>query len=339
MKTTTLFNVIQSIVLPLTATAFGLPTLQLQNRRSLLLKAFLVESEEESKATLAAAASITYPQGGGRTSEQRRSKSAIFFQRLSLRLDTHEDKFDVHKWSASMYTLSGFMVLGAGIQNGFSDIPESLFVPFWTWSVGSVSQAITSLQMTAAYRKNDETVKKGFDVMSYALLQAVWLAIYSSPFAPQVADNFWFSSSMSLLCVFPVLAGNIHELLHLHEKMSHRARRNKEKGGDLGGIGDILAYGLAVAIGTLPAVGAIPFLTNPEHDRQWFLHCQDFPSGELFVTYGFYATVLSSLVVGFQAFAITLRDKKLISKDQEQASLAFLNLLLCVAFAKQFGLV
>lgn len=261
-----------------------------------------------------------------------------WLQKWRIRLDTIEDKFDVHKWTAGIYTLSALFMLGIGATRDFASIPDFLQLPTMIWLTSATIQSVTSLQMNANFRKNDPVVKKGFDNMSYAMLLTLWLGLYVSPFAPKACNNFWIGNSLTLMVLLKGFITGLEEVIELPKTFRYRTLRSKEQCFDFGQAGDLASYAFAIVFGFLFTPMAMYFLLSPENDRTWLLANSNYPTGELFPIYGFYDSILLSLSIGYQALLITLRDKKLMKKDQEQAGILILNSIAAVASAKQFGL-
>ena len=54
------------------------------------------------------------------------------------------------------------------------------------------------------------------------------------------------------------------------------------------------------------------------HGRQWYFTAFEKVCGTMFTNYSYYGTALATLALAYPALAITLRDKKLITKTTEQ---------------------
>ena len=240
------------------------------------------------------------------------------FRRFKIRLDTLEDKFDIHKISSAGFVLSSTAMVVAGCRSGFAHVPAYLESITWVYLVACFVQGVTSLQMTMQFRKGDPVVQRGFISMALGMFIAGWNAMYFSPFSPDALNNFWVGNGVNNLIMLPIVIGSGRDALYLIEGLENRARRKKEKGGDLGVPGDVLSYGAITIGGFIVSVLGLALMMDPSHDRQWILHAFNEQSGGMFVPYNYYNGAFTGISLGYSALAITLRDKKLISKAMEQ---------------------
>jgi hypothetical protein len=269
-------------------------------------------------------------------------KLVTAMQVFQRRLDTAEDKFDVHKISTAVYVLSSTLMLLIGAMHGFSTVPRFLDIPTWLFFGSSLVQAITSIDMSLKYRANDPVVQKGFIGMASNIISLAWANLFVSPFAPDAFNNFYVGTGILAVTLVPIMCISVHQMMSLRECIDHRQIRNKEKGGDLGAAGDILSYGLGTTGGFVAGLVSLPVLLDPSHDRSWLLEVNAkglLPSGDLFVPYSYYSTVMTSAAVAYGALAVTLRDKKLISKQMEQTIIGVPTVLFVISLLGVYGII
>jgi hypothetical protein len=269
-------------------------------------------------------------------------KLVTAIQVFRRRLDTAEDKFDVHKISTAVYVLSSTLMLLIGAMHGFSTVPRFLEIPTWLFFGSSLVQAITSIDMSLKYRANDPVVQKGFIGMASNIISLAWANMFVSPFAPDAFNNFYVGTGVLSMTLIPVMYISVLQMMSLRECIDHRQIRNKEKGGDLGAAGDILSYGLVTVGGFVAGLVSLLMLVDPSHDRSWLLEVNakgSLPSGDLFVPYSYYSAVMTSAAAAYGALAITLRDKKLISKQMEQTIIGVPTVLFVLSQLGVYGII
>jgi hypothetical protein len=250
----------------------------------------------------------------------------IMRQRYVLRLNTYEDRQGTHKLSSIVWMLSGFFILGTGISNEFSIIPNSLEVPTWLFLASSAMQSFSGIVMALKYRSDDPVVQKGFINAGCALTNLAYICLYLSPFASEQLNNFWLGNGLFILTSLPLVFLGVYECLHLFEMLERRKIRSKESSAiDFGLLADMSSYGVAIIVAFIGAAAGVFVAASPDHDRAWLVDAASrgaFASPH-FLAENYFSIVLYNLATGFGSLAITLRDKKLISKSIEQTMVAF----------------
>jgi hypothetical protein len=246
-------------------------------------------------------------------------------QRLVRRLNTHEDYMGVHKISALIWLLSLMGIAAVGCSNGFSEIPDSLQVPTWIALFSSVFQGATGYDMALKYRANDPIVQRGMINSSFQMINVAMASFYISPFAPEAFNEYRIGNGLIVMTVFPTFLIGLEEVLKMKEKMEHRTLRNKEPSLiDFEMIGDVTSYGLVIMAGFVAAVASLVFAVDPTHDRAWLLNAaaNGAFSSPHYLPENYFALIFFNLSIGVGVLAITLRDKKLISRSMEQTMVA-----------------
>lgn len=263
------------------------------------------------------------------------------WQRAAIRLNTMEDPLKLHKISAVVWTLSGLYILGTGMLNACSEIPPSLLVPSWLFVLAGLVQSISSISMAIEYRKNDPIVQRGFFNSAVTVTSAAYYALYVSPFAPSILNEFVVGNGIAILLSLPSVIFGLDEVCNLSHKIDHRAIRNKEKSKNLGKLADLLSYGIVALFGFLGSLAAVIFAAIPTHDRLWFInHAEESPwLSDHFVTDNYYLTVGTGMAAGIGALAITLRDKKLINREQEQVLVSVFTIPSFLLFLHAFKII
>jgi hypothetical protein len=276
----------------------------------------------ELQANDAAAAVLPSPP----IADQRKTVSwKAMQQRLVRRLNTHEDYLGVHKISALIWLSSLMGIAAVGCSNGFSDIPDSLEVPTWIVLFSSVFQGVTGYDMALKYRASDPIVQKGMINSSFAMLNVAMASVYISPFAPEAFNEFRIGNGLFVMTVFPTFLFGLEEVLKMKEKIKHRNLRNKEP--ELikfQVIGDVTSYGFVILAPFVAAVASLVFAVDPTHDRGWILNAaaNGTFSSPHYLPENYFALIFFNLSIGVGVLAITLRDKKLISRSMEQTMVA-----------------
>ena len=258
-------------------------------------------------------------------------------QSLRRRLDTAEDKFDIHKISSGVYLASTIQILSTGATNGFESIPESLEASTNAFLVTSIIQGATSVDMALKYRQNDPIVRAGFINMAFNMISLGWAGLIGSPFLPQAISQE-SANAVMLLSLVPVFGFTLSEMVSLSKHVGHRKKRRNERGGDLGLAGDLMSYAFTTAAGFVAASAGIIILSDPSHDGAWLEHT--FGSGDGLVgIHAYYSGIVTSLAVAIGALSITLRDRKIISKQSEQLLVGIPTAMFVLAQLKSLNIV
>lgn len=250
------------------------------------------------------------------------------------RLITNEDPFGIHKWASIIYTLASIVILGTGgwslayestaLQStGTTVLPASLASWSIAFSLSNVIMCGASVRMSFIHRKGDLTARNAFLGTAVSSLFSGFFYIWLSPFAPSAFDVDIVSQS----CFGVLLLLNAYFILDTMVQIpeiveGRRDRRVETVPSDQNPtifVRDALGYVLPIAWG-LPVIGSTAYQTSIAHDRHWFLdycHHIEVTTGFPFLASVAYLQVLASLAASYGALFVTLRDKKLISKQQE----------------------
>jgi hypothetical protein len=259
------------------------------------------------------------------------------------RLITTEDPLSIHKWAAIVYTVSSVVILGTGatrwirtavtmpedgssmlLAPSSSTLPDSLAPWAVAFSVANVIMCVASVRMSFIHRQGDLTARNAFLGTAVSSLFSGFFFLWVSPFAPAVFTN---NNTVSQGCFALLLLLNtvfiLDTLVKIPEVVEGRRDRKVEPtpvvDHPLLFVRDALGYVLPIAWG-LPVIGATGYQASFVHDRQWFLdYCQSIQvsTGFPFLASTAYLQVLASLAASYGALFVTLRDKKLINKQQE----------------------
>ena len=245
--------------------------------------------------------------------------------RWQRRLITREDAFSIHKLSSIAYTISSAIILGTGAvqflqsPETFSEIPSSLEMPAYVFVASNTISCFSSVRMAFLHRRGDLTARNAFLGTAVSSLFSGYYFLWTSPFGPQILNdpitNRSFFAVFTLLNTFFI----IDTVLRLPQVVeSRRDGRANDYNGRF--ILDALAYVSPVAWG-LPVILATAYYQSYLHDRPWFFeHClyvdqvRGVPGLQPNLCY---LQVAASLAASYGALFVTLRDKRLITKNQE----------------------
>ncbi|KAL9188110.1 hypothetical protein ACHAXT_006488 [Thalassiosira profunda] len=246
------------------------------------------------------------------------------------RLVTQEDPFSVHKLASIGYTVTSFALLGAAavqaMKGNFAIIPPSLEPVVDAFTVSNLVMCIASIRMAFLYRQGDIPSRNAFLGTAVSSLFSGFFMVWISPFA--MGDVF-YDIGISRLS-FAILVGLngffiLDTLLKQDELIEGRRDRTAE---DFEGrvLMDKIGYIFPVAFG-MPLIAMTGFLASVAHDRYWFLEQCRFIDDTFAGVNGmqahiFYQQLSTSLGAAMASLFVTLRDKKLISKNQELAGIA-----------------
>jgi len=240
-----------------------------------------------------------------------------------MRLITREDPYSIHKISSAVYTLSGFCILARGslryMSGTFETVPDSLEAATHAFFLSNAVMCLGSVRMAFVHRRFDLTARNGFlGTASVSLFTGFYME-WTSPFAAaDVFNDVWVNRA----CFAAFVLLNTYFVMDTVSKIPEvvEGRRDK-KAADFQGraVADIFLYILPVAA-ALPAVIFTAFVESVMHDRLWYLsQCELIwdTTGVPFSAHAYYLQVLASMAASYGALAVTLRDKKLISKTAE----------------------
>lgn len=240
------------------------------------------------------------------------------------RLITQEDPFSLHKTSAIMHAASGAAILLTGFsryldsQEAFGIMPDSMLPMCWIYIVSTAIMCVQSVRMTLSHRRYDIIARNAFLGTAASTLFSSFFFLWTSPFAPSAFDdpivNRVTFAVLGLLNVYFIL----DTVLQTDDVVESRRDRKAE---DYTGreILDAVGYVLPIAWGLLPVV-LTGINVSVLHDREWFLgQCEIISQSEGmgFQAHVSYQQVAASMAASFGSLFVTLRDKKLISKNAE----------------------
>ena len=263
--------------------------------------------------------------------QKRMSPSLSTWKR---RLMTKEDKKNIHKIASLSYVLSSVALLGTGALNGFTEAPDFLGPITEVFLVATLFQSISSIDMAMNFRKHDLGARNGFINAAFSSLLNAFLALWTSPFAPEVFNGPMASELVLVTLCLAGLIGDVNGLLTIPAILESRSRTNIQgKQSESSPFKDFISYLIPVVLISSLNLMLLSRLLDSNDDgvRARFLHdCINHVGsleGESQQIPIFYSMVLNSCGVSYSALAVTLRDKKLITKNQEQFVLGSLNVV------------
>lgn len=246
------------------------------------------------------------------------------------RLITHEDPLSIHKWCSLIYTLSATVLLGTAGTIGLSGalipsattnyFPEFLTPWAYTFFASNLIMCLASVRMSFIHRKGDLTARNAFLGTAVSSLFSGFFFLWSSPYAPDILQNNALVSqgSFATLCLLNAFF-IMDTCLQVDTVVEGRRDRKREEGTPSLFWRDAMGYVLPIAWG-LPVIGSTGYQVSFAHDREWFMnYCQYITdvTGIPFLSNTVYLQVLASLAASYGALFVTLRDKKLVTKNQE----------------------
>ena len=192
-------------------------------------------------------------------------------------------------------------------------------MPAYVFVASNTISCFSSVRMAFLHRRGDLTARNAFLGTAVSSLFSGYYFLWTSPFGPQILNdpitNRSFFAVFTLLNTFFI----IDTVLRLPQVVeSRRDGRANDYNGRF--ILDALAYVSPVAWG-LPVILATAYYQSYLHDRPWFFeHClyvdqvRGVPGLQPNLCY---LQVAASLAASYGALFVTLRDKRLITKNQE----------------------
>lgn len=277
------------------------------------------------------------------TIHERASEQASVHESLSTsiwkqRLITKEDFGHGHKIASVGYVLSSFTIIGTGLVFGFMEVPDFLNAYTTVFILCSFLQSYSSIPMALKYRKNDRAARNGFIGSAFSSMFLSYLGWWTSPFFPEFLVQTPLISTAALLSL--CIGGFVFDtdtVLHASEVIYSRRVRNKiDSSSHDNAFLDTVAYvapicmALPLYLLTLWRIIANNIANNPLLGaagvdlpiREQFI--QDCLDGRFAVAgvgqlaLFFYASIASAACASYGTLFVTLRDKKLISKETER---------------------
>ncbi|KAL7542716.1 hypothetical protein ACHAWF_007234 [Thalassiosira exigua] len=246
------------------------------------------------------------------------------------RLVTLEDPLSIHKLASVGYTVTSAVLLGAAAvqasKGDFATIPPSLEPVVDAFTVSNVVMCAASVRMALLYRRGDIASRNAFLGTAVSSLFSGFFMVWIGPFA---AGDVFYDVGISRIS-FAVLVGLnavfIADTLLKQDELIEGRRDRKAEDFEGRAILDKLGYIFPVAFG-MPLIAMTGYLASVAHDRTWFLEQCRFVDEALTGAPGmrshiFYQQLSTSLGASYASLFVTLRDKKLISKNQELAGIA-----------------
>jgi hypothetical protein len=241
------------------------------------------------------------------------------------RLITREDPYSIHKLSSILYSISAIIILGTALYRhlespeSFAVVPPSLELPTYVFAASNIIMCAVSTRMAFLHRRHDLTARNAFLGTGASSMFSGFYFLWTSPFGPGLFDD----QLVSRLCFVVLVSLNVLLIGDTMIKVpsvveSRRDRRAKDYPGRF--WVDAMGYVLPVAWG-LPPLLITFYVATVAHDRAWFFEqCQyidqmrGVPGMNAELNY---LQVVTSMAASYGSLFVTLRDKKLISKNQE----------------------
>ena len=246
-------------------------------------------------------------------------------KKWKLRLITREDPFSIHKISSIAYTMSAAIILGTGaIQffqspETFSEVPPSLLIPGYIFAISNAVMCCGSVKMAFQHRRNDVTSRNVFLGTAASSLFSGFHFLWTSPFGPEIFNNQLVNQSYHIIFILLNTVFTLDTLVKIPEVVESRRDRKAEEY-PRRVVMDAVGYILPVVWGLPPIIVAVYFQAFV-HDRLWFFeqctYIDQMRGVPGLLPTLCYLQVAGSLSASFAALFVTLRDKKLVSKNQE----------------------
>eukprot|EP00521_Asterionellopsis_glacialis_P014095 CAMPEP_0195294202 /NCGR_PEP_ID=MMETSP0707-20130614/14325_1 /TAXON_ID=33640 /ORGANISM="Asterionellopsis glacialis, Strain CCMP134" /LENGTH=365 /DNA_ID=CAMNT_0040355103 /DNA_START=33 /DNA_END=1130 /DNA_ORIENTATION=+ len=247
------------------------------------------------------------------------------------RLITREDPFSIHKIAAVVYTISSVILLGSGTirlsesAELFSVIPPELEGVMNVFTLSNIIMCAVSVRMALIHRQGDLTARNGFLGTAISSLFSGFFLVWISPFEEgNIFNTLWISRSCFAALVVLATYFIADSVLQTGKIVESRQERMAQ---DYQGrkLIDAFFYIFPLAFAA-PLIIITGFITCVLHDRTWFLEQCQFIDQQMpypgMQSHIFYQQLSTSLAAGYGALFVTLRDKKLISKQQEWGGIA-----------------
>lgn len=206
----------------------------------------------------------------------------------------------------------------------------------------TVLQQMSSIRMAIQYRKGQPEVRNAFINASFLSLFLAFFTELHSPFAPDIifttnaVTQFLFQTLNAAVvgtAALSTLQGRalIESRRRDQHKESQQQNTSKRKY-----IKDLMVYVAPFFLNVPMNLYSTVLFFDPSHNRSWFLRKAVNSFGSSGISSVYYTLVFNNLVVGYGALAVTLRDKKLISKVMEHKLLALDTLFFVLSMGHLF---
>lgn len=268
----------------------------------------------QAEDLLEAATAPPAPEIAAQDKLTRPVKPRTSFSTWKLRLVTKEDNFGLHKISGIGQTLSAIGILATGASNGYQELPNSLEPMTITFCLSVLVQCISAFELAISHRKREVGVRNVFMNMGISCLIIAISALWLAPFSPEFFNDPLISKgTFAVLSLIGIIVGldsfvNFGDLI---ETQIHQ---------DMKGTTGKWAR---AAITTVPYMFTVPinmvvlFSIGFEYDRLSFLDLLHSGAVGMNDASMYYESIVSAVGISYMALYVTLRDKKLISKDME----------------------
>lgn len=241
------------------------------------------------------------------------------------RLITREDPYSVHKISSVLYTLSAVVILLTALCRRidspeiFAIVPHHLVFPTYAFTISNIVMCVVSTRMAYLHRRYDLTARNAFLGTGASSMFSGFYFLWTSPYGPEMFDDRLVSG----MCFVVLVALNVVLIGDTMLRVPNivESRRDRKVDDYFGRYWiDAFGYVLPVAWGLPPLL--ITFYVNVvAHDRTWFFEqcryvdeMRGVPGMNAELSY---LQVAASVAASYGSLFVTLRDKKLITKNQE----------------------
>lgn len=258
-----------------------------------------------------------------------------------MRLITKEDSKHIHKITGSIFVLSSLGVTGYAlsdlITNGWTtnliQHGYPLAMLLITMMFSTIIQSWSSIKMALSYRKYNTAVRNTFLSNVIVSILCSVCALWTSPWFPNYLNGlpslifFFITNTLGLI-------GLIDNAIQLPALIASRQLTSKER--SLKNISsmkktqfwkEVLIYTTPIFIG-LPLFIGIGYTYGLHLDRNAYLQLLTIPGHPHLASGAVYSTAISAMGASYSSLIVTLRDKKLISKQLEGSLL--ISIGLCV---------
>lgn len=285
-------------------------------------------------AVLASASSVQEPHPL-KDLQQQSSTHAAPMARWQRRLNTRTDKFSLHKLSSATFVVSSAALLFVGALNGFNnDVPDWAGPLDFALLLSTLQMCFSSIFMANTHRRSNPTSRDTFHSLSWALLATEFVIELFAPFQHSVA--MFPNKLMVDLLVGGSLAMmegyNLYILLFKAGGLiESRRTQNDVDRTSIEHVRTLISYFGGPMVIAIPTAWIICLVVAPSHDMAWITE-----KVQETATLGniYYSNVVTSMTLGYIAFAVTLHDKKLISKEIELVAIVLLTLMMTLVNAQ-----
>lgn len=266
------------------------------------------------------------------------------------RLSSKEDPLWFHKLSSLTFTLSSFIIVlmfpFRALVYGDLDVPgPNVLNPLlWAWAPSCVIQAVTGAQMAFQFRRTDPKSRDVFVNNSIMTLINVWVVLKLCVPLPAPFDSDMLSQSLMTVMTVTVIymtgvsVYSAPDLIRTRNNNKYgRPKNGKNKKSVTEGTPMTFQDHIEWAIDymnyifpffyPLPFVGG-SFLFFVGHSSAWIAEqCDKYPRVR---SVALYVNVAAALTIGIISLLVTLRDRKLVSKQTESLGISIISILLTI---------